>query len=95
MHRYYMNAETRDSLIDESKRMIAAARAHRAATRLHLARIVDSGGSHAMPAELKDAEATDTAKEGSAFASLVSSLWAASVAAAGKARADVGGAPAR
>lgn len=78
MHRYYMNAETRDSLIAESKRMIAAARAHRAASRPDAGSIADSGWSHTMPVENEEGALTETVEEGSAFAALVSDLWSAS-----------------
>lgn len=78
MYRYYMNAETRDAVIAESKRMIAAARAHRAAPRPDGAPIADTAWSHAMPAELEEDALAETDEAGSAFASLVSDLWSAS-----------------
>ncbi|MEO9069013.1 MAG: hypothetical protein ABI281_12895 [Caldimonas sp.] len=80
MHRYYMNAETRDALIAESKRMIAEARAQRATPRLDAAPATDSVWSHTLP--LVDEDVPEEAvEEGSAFASLVSELWSASTSA--------------
>lgn len=81
MHRYYMNAETRDSLIAESKRMIAAAHAQRSAPRRDATPTADSAWSDTMPAESEEGVHGEDAAAGSAFAALVSELWSASASA--------------
>ncbi len=81
MHRYYMNAETRDALIAESKRMIAAAHAQRTAPRPNATPTAASAWSDTMPAESEEGVHDNDANEGSAFAALVSDLWSASASA--------------
>ncbi len=79
MHRYYMNAETRDALIAESKRMIAA-RAPSAATADESAPAESAVDERAASASNDERGRVEDAGTDSTFAALVSDLRYASAA---------------
>lgn len=72
---YYMNPETRDALIAESKRLIAQRAANAALVRNGQRAAHATWTPALMPAP--DADADDVV-ENSAFAALVTDLWSAS-----------------
>ncbi|MEO8079575.1 MAG: hypothetical protein ABI641_03540 [Caldimonas sp.] len=78
MNPFYMNRETRDSLIAESKRLIAERAANAAVRRNSSGGAAVSQTSPPLASASDDEAQADGVEENSAFAVLVSELWSAS-----------------